>query len=124
MIKKYAVVLMDMLKGKELSHEIVQRERLMTQEKPPEIIDEVAKAFGVGRQAIVKRGVKQVAARKSSGTSPCAVILLIAIIVSGSDMLICDEANLCTHLIIRLYDCMHLIRRAFPFPGRFSNPFI
>jgi chromosomal replication initiation ATPase DnaA len=64
--KDFRDKIMDMLKGKELSHEIVHRKRLMRHKTPSEIIDEAAKAFGVDRQAIVKRGGRQVTARKAA----------------------------------------------------------
>jgi hypothetical protein len=64
--KDFRDKIMDMLKGKELSHEIVQRKRLMRKETPSEIIGEVAKAFGLNRQVIVKRGGRQFPARKAA----------------------------------------------------------
>lgn len=55
-----------MLKGKNLSREIVERKRLKEHVPPSEIIKEVARAFGTEEKTIKERGHKDNTARKGA----------------------------------------------------------
>jgi len=55
-----------MLKGKDLSHEIIERKRLMAQTLPDEVIKKVAKAFGTKEEIVKERGHKDNIARKAA----------------------------------------------------------
>lgn len=63
---KFMEIIKRMLKGKDLSHEIIERKRLMAQVLPEEVIKKVAKTFGTKKEMIQERGRKYNIARKAA----------------------------------------------------------
>lgn len=55
-----------MLKGKELSSDILERKKFMTLPNPGDVIKEVAKAFGTDEEQIKEKGRKDNTARKAA----------------------------------------------------------
>lgn len=55
-----------MLKGKELSSDILERKRLMALPNPGDVINEVARAFGTDEELLKEKGRKDNMARKAA----------------------------------------------------------
>lgn len=64
--KVYIEKIKKMLKGKDLSHEIIERKRLIAELLPEEVIRTVAMAFGIEEKTIKEKGRKGNFARKAA----------------------------------------------------------